>query len=169
MIRSINYVRFLFPSRNWQCSWFWHFFFKQLLQMILAENDISQFRPDLVWKTQFVFMGVVTGNPFVSCPQLRAISASSTVYKVINQAMICTHKRNCTPARLFILCRLQNIRRLSKLTFPEKISACSPTQHVVFTQGCKKSGVYYFLFFFFLQIHDFPIFPKSSLCCELGT
>ena len=103
MIRSINYVRFLFPSRNWQCSWFWHFFFKQLLQMILAENDISQFRPDLVWKTQFVFMGVVTGNPFVSCPQLRAISASSTVYKVINQAMICTHKRNCTPARLFIL------------------------------------------------------------------
>ena len=73
------------------------FFFKQLLQMILAENDISQFRPDLVWKTQFVFMGVVTGNPFVSCPQLRAISASSTVYKVINQAMICTHKRNCTP------------------------------------------------------------------------
>jgi len=26
---------------------------------------------------------------------------------------------------------------------------CSPTQHVVFTQGCKKSGVYYFLFFFY--------------------
>ncbi|BAT13186.1 Os11g0211700, partial [Oryza sativa Japonica Group] len=49
---------------------------------------------------------------------LRAISASYTVYKAINHAMNCTHKRKCTPARLFILCRLQNIRQLSKLTFP---------------------------------------------------
>lgn len=71
----------------------------------------------VIWKTRFVFMGV-TGNPFVSCPQLRAISASYTVYKAINHAMNCTHKRKCTPARLFILCRLQNIRQLSKLTFP---------------------------------------------------
>ena len=65
MIRSINYVRLLFPFKELGAPGFALFsFWKQLLQMIFAENDISQFHPELVWKTQFVLMGV-TGNPFV--------------------------------------------------------------------------------------------------------
>lgn len=122
----------------------------------------------VIWKTRFVFMGV-TGNPFVSCPQLRAISASYTVYKAINHAMNCTHKRKCTPARLFILCRLQNIRQLSKLTFPGEDfhllthSACS-----IYTRMQKKKKRWTCTIAYFLQIH-FPVFPRSSLFCELGT
>jgi len=65
MIRSINYVCLLFLLKNWVLLVLALFsFWKQLLQMIFAENDISQFHPELVWKTQFVLMGV-TGNPFV--------------------------------------------------------------------------------------------------------
>lgn len=120
----------------------------------------------VIWKIRFVFMGV-TGNPFVSCPQLRAISASYTVYKAINHAMNCTHKRKCTPARLFILCRLQNIRQLSKLTFPgEDFHLLTHPACSIYTrmQKKKKVNMYYCLFF----TDSFPCFPQIFSFLRVG-
>jgi hypothetical protein len=88
--------------------------------MTFAENDTSQFRvSSLENLVCFVLL----------CPQLRAISASSTVYKVINGAIYKTDYPLPTPQKHSTIVE-------ADLFLPWKgLPPCSPA---VFTQVCKK-------------------------------
>lgn len=111
---------------------------------------------------EFSWVMGVTWNHFVSCPQLRAISASSTVYKAINHAI------NCNPMKVHTsktVCPLPTPKHstIVEADLPWRSSAFLPTQRVVFTQGCKKSGHVTLPIFDIFIIYHFP--PILSLLC----